>query len=436
VTGVAACEPRALAALAHALGAADDRQLVAAMALIDTIPVRAAIDELLGGVRPRLWQLRPPRKLSLRRVLTVPVEALLADPAVCVPGGVRMPRTLLPALFAVTEPALPPQLRDDAEQQCRVLTTADIGEVHRLGRRLWPAAAAAMRQALLDPRATNRALAARSVDGSAFNDHGETITALLGCGEHLAEALLPIDGEGRDPGSAAAPHRAMLLRAAETGWVEFRAIASSFLLRAPSPDTVVRLIAQARLSLRRPALLEVVEDVVASLSHELGSLPEPAGNATDPVPDARPERRSEIALRLAMILGELAGQGARLEALAAETGQALVRQFAATLDNAVLAPLEALHPAGRASGDAVAAIEAAARASRRMEVAGRAMGRAASFAVALAGARARLIALARRSTAMADPSGAIALPDLVRLVEILSGPDAALAMIEELAAEA
>jgi hypothetical protein len=436
VTAAVSPDASTLAALAQALSAADDRQLMAVMALIDTIPVRGAIDELLGGVRPRLWQLRPPRKLTLRRVLTVPIEALLADQAVCLQGGVRMPRTLLPALFAVVERALPPGLRDDVEERCRQLTTADIGEVHRLGKHLWPASAGAVRQALLDPRATNRGLSARGVDASAFNDHGEAIAALLACGEKLAEALLPIDGEGRDPGSATAPHRAMLLLAAEAGWVEFRAIASSFLLRAPAPDTVVRLIAQARLSLRRPALLAVVEEVVASLAHELGSMPGMAADLTEHSPDARPERRSEIALRLAMILGELSGQGTRLEALAADTGQALVRQFGATLDSAVLAPLEALHPAGRVSADAIAAIESGARAARRMEVAGRAMGRAASFASVLAGARTRIIALARQSRAMADASGAIALPDLVRLMEILSGPDAALAMIEELAAEA
>jgi hypothetical protein len=429
-------DPRALEALAQALRAADDHRLIAVMALIDASPLRAAIDELLGGVRARLWQLRPPRRLSLRRVLTLPLEALLADPPACAQGGVRMPRRMLPALFAVIEPALPPQLRADAEAQCLRLTTADIAEVHRLGRRLWPAAGRAVREALLDPRATNRALVAQGLEAEAFNAHAETIAALLTCGEKLAEALLPADGEARDPGAAAAPHRAMLLRAAEAGWVEFRAVAASFLLRAPAPDTVVRLIAQARLSLRRPALLEVVEEVAASLAQELAGMPDLA-DAPPPLPsDARPDRRSEIALRLAMILDEMAGQGRRLEALAADTGRALVRQFKSTLDQAVLAPLEALHPAGRAPAEAIAAIEAAARAARRMEVAGRAMGRSASFATTLAGARARLMALARQSPAMPDAAGAVALPDLVRLMEILAGPDAALAMIEELAAEA
>jgi hypothetical protein len=426
----------ALDSLARALRTADDRQLTAVLALIDGMPARAAVDDLLGSVRPRLWLLRPPRKLSLRRVLAVPLEALLAEPDLCPPGGIRLPRSLLPALFAVIEERLDPALRSDAETRCRRCTTADIDEVHRLGRLLWPAAAAKLQQAMLDPRGTNRALAARDIDTGAFNDHCHALLELLRHGEQLAQALLPRDGRMPDPGTAAAPHRALLLRAAEEGALAFRCIAASFLLRAPSPDVVVRLIAQARLSLQRPALLEVVEQVVASLAHELGLLPDAPRRTPDALPDSLPERRSELALRLAMIINELSGQGTRLEALAADAGESLVRQFRMTLDAAVLAPLEGLQARGSAATGSVEAIEAAARAARRMEVAGRAMNRGAIFASARAAARSRIMALARRSPALADAGGAIALPDLVRLLEILSGPDDALAMIEELAADA
>lgn len=431
MTGPGAPGADGLASLSQALSTACDRQLIAVLALVDASPARAAVDALLGSVRPRLWLLRPPRRLSLRRVLTVPLEALLAEPDLCPPAGIRLPRSLLPALFAVVEPGLDSLLRAEIESGCQRCTTAELDELLRLGHRLWPAAAAVLQQALLDPRGLYRWLAARGIETAAFNDHCHALLALLRHGDRLAQALLAREGRLSDPGTAAAPHRTLLLQVAEEGGLAFRSVAASLLLRAPSPDIVVRMIAQARLSLQRPALLEVVEEVVGVLAQELGMLPE----APRQLPDSLAERRSELALRLAMIISELSGQGTRLEALAADAGEALVRQFGITLDAAVLAPLEGLSAAGFAETETVGAIEAAARAARRMEVAGRAMGRGGIFAVALAAARTRILAIARQSPAVADGSGAIALPDLVRLLEILSGPDAALAMIEQLAAD-
>lgn len=425
-------DPAVVEALAAALSATDDRKLVAILPLIEALPARALAEELLESVRPRLWLLRPPRRLSLHRVLAVPLESLLADQVLCTPGGIRLPRGLLPALFGLVEPRLDTGLRQGIETACRGLSTAAIEEVHRLGRRLWPAASAALRQAFLDPRAANRELAERGIDPGPLNDHHGMVLALMQQGEAIAAAMLPRAGKLPDPAGAAAPHREMLLQAAAEDMTGYRGLAASFLLRAPSPDCVVRLIAQARLSLQRPALMQVIEEVVASLSAELGLL----GNDAPSGPAGFADRRSEAGVRLSLILSELSGQGARLELLAVEAGQALLRQFATTLDGAVLAPLHRMQARGGASTEAVAAIEAAARAARRMEVAGRAMGRANLFGPALAAARGRIIELARRSPAQADPTGEVALPDLVRLMEILAGPDEALAMIEQLAAEA
>lgn len=422
--------------LAAALTTTDDRKLVALVPLIEALPARALVEELLETVRPRLWLLRPPRRLSLHRVLAVPLESLLSDPLLCDPGGIRMPRTLLPALFALVEPRLDPALRTSLEDACRGLSSAETQEVQRLGRRLWPAATLALHQAFIDPRATNRALADQGVDPGPLNDHHAMVLALMKNAEAIAAAMLPQDGRMPDPGNAAAPHRDLLLQAAAEDMVAWRGIAAGFLLRAPSPDVVVRLVAQARLSLRQPALMQVIEEVVASLSRELGLLPGalPPGAALPAASFA--DRRSEAGVRLSLILSELSGQGSRLDSLATEAGQALVRQFAGTLDGAVLAPLQRMQAEGRASTETIGAVEAAARAARRMEVAGRAMGRAGMFGPALATVRGRILELARRAPALADPAGAIALPDLVRLMEILAGPDEALAMIEQLAAEA
>jgi hypothetical protein len=421
-----------LTELAHALRATDDRRLIAVLALLDRLPARDAVDGLLDSVRPRLWQLRPPRRLSVRRIIALPLEALLAEPELCEAGGIRLPRSVLPALFAVVEPRLDAALVAELRDETHAATTADIDSVLRGGRRLWPAAAAALHQAFRDPRGTTRALAAGGFDAVAISEHYPAMLVLLRHAEKLAAALLPRDNRLPDPGAAESPHRAMLLAAAEEGQPTFRAIAGSFLLRAPSPDLVVRLIAQTRLVLQRPTLFDVVEEVIASLAHELAGLPATSASQLA----ALTERRSQVALRLAMILSELSGQGLRLEALAAEAGQTLARQFGTTLETAVLAPLEALGSHAPAGTDHLAAIETAARAAKRMQIAGRTMGRDAMFATPIAAARGRITSMARQSSALADAEGRVALPDLVRLVEILAGPEEALAMVEQLAAEA
>jgi hypothetical protein len=418
--------------IAHALRGTDDRRLIAVLALLDRLPAREAVDALLDSVRPRLWLLRPPRRLSLRRLMALPLEPLLAESELCPGGGIRLPRSVLAALFAVVEPRLDAVLVAELRDETNAATTADIDSVLRAGRRLWPAAAAALHQAFRDPRGTTRMLAAGGFDAVAISEHYPAMLLLLRNAEKLCTALLPRDGRLPDPGAADSPHRAMLLAAAEEGAPAFRAVAACFLLRAPSPDIVVRLIAQTRLMLQRPALLDVVEEVIASLAHELAGLP--AGSPGQLA--ALTERRSQVALRLAMILSELSGQGLRLEALAAEAGQTLARQFGTTLETAVLAPLESLGSHAPAGTDRLAAIESAARAAKRMQIAGRTMGRDGMFAAPIAAARHRITTMARQTSALADAEGRVALPDLVRLVEILAGPEEALAMVEQLASEA
>lgn len=427
-----AAAPNTLDELAAALRTADDRRLVAVVALLDRLPARAAAEELLESVRPRLWSLRPPRRLSLRRVLSVPLEPLLAEPALAPPGGVRLPRSLLPAVFALVEAELPPRVHEAAAARCAVLSTAAVEGVIALGATLWPQAADALHHAFLDPRGMNRWLSERAIDPAPLNEHFTRVLTLLRHGEALAGALLQREGRGLDQAGGAAPLRAMLFAAAEADALQFRCIAAAFLLRASAPDQVVRLVAQARLMFPKLAAFDVLEEVVASLGQELAALPPKPAQT----PSALAERRSRAALRLAMILGELTGQGSRIELLAAEAGAGLARQFAATLDAAVLAPLTRLAAAERADSASLAGIEAAARAAKRMEMAGRVMGRAGAFAAALAGARMRIAALARGAAiTAAGAAGAVALPDLVRLVEILAGPDAALDMVERLAAE-
>jgi hypothetical protein len=418
--------------LARALNTTDDRKLSAVVSLIERLPKRAAMESLLESVRPRLWSLKPPRPLSLRRVMAVPFEALLAESPLCPPDGVRVPRSLLGPLFAVVEPRLDAKLRGRIESACQGASTTDVPRLQALGQTLWPAASVALHEAFLDPRGTSRALADAGLDPGPINLFFPQLILALRHGDDLADALLPRDGRPPDPSSPSAPHRKVLLGAARMGISPYRLITASFLLRAPAPDFVVRMIAQARQVLPKFPLFEVVEEVTASLAAELGF----AGEVSGMPAHAMADRQSELALRLALILSELSRQGSQADHLAAAAAQALSMQFGVTIDRAVLGPIEALASAGAAETGKIAAIESAARAAKRMEMAARAMGRVGGFVGPLALARARITELAKHASALADQAGgAVALPDLVRLVEILAGPDEALAMVESLAAE-
>jgi hypothetical protein len=66
--------------------AASDEQLLRVVGLIDTLDQRGPVDHLLAPVRARLALLRPPRPITLGRVLILPFEDLLVAPDEAWPG--------------------------------------------------------------------------------------------------------------------------------------------------------------------------------------------------------------------------------------------------------------------------------------------------------------------------------------------------------------
>ncbi len=121
-----------------------DRKLLQTVALIDRLPNRGAVDELLNPIRPRLQQLKPPRPLTLRRLLTFPLEELLVPAVAWRPGSQRLSRDLLGAIQEAVIGGLDPALRGDIEQRLAGHTMRDKAMLQTAGKRLWPAAAAAL----------------------------------------------------------------------------------------------------------------------------------------------------------------------------------------------------------------------------------------------------------------------------------------------------
>ena len=118
-----------------------DRKLLQTVALIDRLPKRGAVDDLLAPVRPRLQRLRPPRPLSLRRVLTFPLEELLVPAVAWRPGSQRLSRDLLGEIQQSVISGLDPALVREIDRRLVGHTMRDKAMILGCGERLWPAAA-------------------------------------------------------------------------------------------------------------------------------------------------------------------------------------------------------------------------------------------------------------------------------------------------------
>ena len=174
------------AGLAGLFADVTDKKLLQAVALIDRLPRRGAVDDLLAPLRPRLQQLKPPRPLTLRRLLTVPLEELLVPAVAWRPGSQRLSRDLLGVIHESVIGALDPALKGEIEQRLVGHTIRDKAMLLAGGKRLWPAAAAAL-SASLPPSP-----AGGDSKGRNRRQQLEIAAELLRIGPALAEVFLAL----------------------------------------------------------------------------------------------------------------------------------------------------------------------------------------------------------------------------------------------------
>jgi hypothetical protein len=144
-----------LPALDRDMSTASDEQLIRVVGLIDTLDRRGAVDELLEPVRDRLALLRPARPLTLGRVLILPFEDVLVPAHEVWPGRLCFPRSQLPALIAEVTSALPAATMAKLRARAAGHSMMSAEIVQGIGATLWPAAAdiigAMVRQGSLPP---------------------------------------------------------------------------------------------------------------------------------------------------------------------------------------------------------------------------------------------------------------------------------------------
>jgi len=122
----------------------NDEKLLQSVALIDRLPRRGAIDDLPAPLRPRLSRLQPPRPLTLKRLLAIPLEELLVPSASWRPGSLSLSREPLGTVQEIILGELDPNLRVSVERQVEACSMDDKAVIMAVGRKLWPAAAEAL----------------------------------------------------------------------------------------------------------------------------------------------------------------------------------------------------------------------------------------------------------------------------------------------------
>ncbi len=394
---------------------AGDAQVLQVLRMVDALEERGATDAVLDQVRPRLRAIKPARPLRFARLLFMPLDPLIVVPKAWRAGTPFLPRTALMVLAR----AVRLMMADDTAQigslaridaMIEGANTDDAAIVRQAGSLLWPCAADRLGRLGAAPEPDR--LAACSAEWAA---EGLSRTELQPLALALAHILAHAQAlHDHDHAGARIEEPALLDMLAGSQSAGARAcgmMLSLLVLRLPEAAPALLGAAQAAAGLR-PLAEAAVETALAWLEAET------ADQRTTIVNVATIELGRQTAL-----LNALADQpgATRRRRVAEVKGQLLtgcLHRLEASLQERVMAPLRTL-PANPEQRDvALDALEDTARTLRRFEVEARRLGASAKFD-----------AMAQDACAAVVGASCLSRMDRARLVEILAGPAAALALL-------
>ena len=427
-----------LPALDRDMSTASDEQLLRVVGLIDTLDRRGPVDRLLDPVRDRLALLRPPRPITLGRVLILPFEDLLVAEHEVWPGRRCFSRAHIAGLIEHVTARLPQatlaELRRRAEGHGMI--SAEV--VREIGATLWPAAAA-----MLAGEAGGRK--APTLEGALAAPEAARQVANVAPLLALAPTLVPTVWQlpPRPMGALARPALDQLLdvlrAASKLGQEALFSLLELLLARSASPLVVLEPLRGADIGLpareRDSVLNQLVRRRIADMRETAARLGAPAAQG-----GGRPS--TAPLLRLVADLDALDGKwpvsivdkGSLAEVR--KTVSAYVDTGIETaVKHEILTRFDVLGRPGGADDDSVERLEETARHTRRLGIAGARLGLAATPESLLSpfiepfreAVRARGEATPTAAAAEAPPG----LLDQVRIVEILFGADVAMELYAE-----
>ena len=390
--------------LVYALASASDMALNSVVAILDRLPDRLEADRLLDAARPRLRQLRPARSLQFTRLLFLPLDGAIVDNKEWRRGEARLPRSALSGIAEALRLAMGGEA-GRLEESFAGKTFQDFGAVDRAGRALWAAALTHAPNVQPGPR--------WEASGLRTEDFKAMVRLATPVWRHATGLWAAINMAGWGPPEEAV--RAALAPLAQEDNEAFAIGLATIMQKATSPGLVAA--ASSSLSPRAAAIADAAVDgwlasarvalpaeglaMAASLAESFGHAFRDLENA--PV-TSNPQRGEKLV--------QLRQDAAETCRLAYEEG----------LDAEILRALPLLCSA--ATPEQISALEAQARALRRLELVGRNYGIDHGYE----GAGRRIGAAIHEAKLKLEPAGMTKL-DLTRLAEILLGSEAALEIL-------
>ncbi len=392
-------------ALHRHLVSAQDTQILKVVAMVDAMPLRGEADSLIAPLRARLAQLRPARPLGAMRLLFVPLDPVLTQPAQWRRGSLGIPRTVIPCLyrqFAARDQAL----LEAAAREIAGATTDDRALILRIGPQLWDRAADVMAN---QPPPADWA----ETTGLTTADHTVIIAGILLIWAH-GPAIARMVAAGKID---RAEISAILVDAAHTPDA-MGVLVSALLHWLPGAAPLVLDFTSAHAAPTglpgRTATERAVEHVLDTIEAEQSSPPE------GPPSLGRLRQVVEMLDELAASSSDRPSRSARIAATRGRVDAACRQRFQSQLKDKVIEHLATGLPS---TAEGMQSLETAARDLRRFETVARRINNSDHYDRLLRGTMALLAPRTHD-----DVQGRV---DRLRLAEILLGPEQALQMLVE-----
>jgi hypothetical protein len=403
--GTPAPPPRSrdLGAVTRDVVAAPDAQVMRIVATVDAMATRGAVDELIAPLRQRLAVLRPPRPLHFTRLLFHPLDPVIVAAALWRPGQDAIPRTALVPLADCVRRTMGAQAQT-IDAAIHGHATSETALVAAQGQVLWSAAGAILATAGVPSPWSETGL-----DEAVFTPLARRVGALLAqmpalhrlCAETV-RGLLPPRPEALQAilkGVSAADETALPM------------LVSLLLTRLPQLASMLATPPGAASPKLKVALDRAVDSLLDQLTAQDGARAQIANTSL--------VEASVAVRRIATLLQQIEDGTVRsvrrtqLAAIRQQIDAGCRARFTTGLQDQVLTRLHV------ATGQDMPALEAAARGLRALETEARALGGSSAYD--------RMLSQAAE-TIKAETG--LDRTDQVRLVEILAGSDAALAMLD------
>ena len=375
------------------LADAPDALLAKVVAVVDALESRGVADDVIAPLRPRLAQLRPHRPLRFCRLLFMPLDPLIVPAPDWRPDHPTIPRSALQPIADTVREAMG-SAAEPIDAMLSGCIADDDAAVASAGRILWPEAA----RILASAARASSALAPR-------------VAILLG----LTGKLRALFAEG-DLG-VAPRHEAVLPLVSAAAAQDSETLAMLLaLVLAQMPDARP-LLEEIATGLRPPGdetMRKAIEQALVVLADRLETR---SGIETLVIGSSITEAAAHVRRIMELIGGlRLGTASARMRNMLQRLDTCCHLRFATALEAEVGTALQSLGAMPEAA--AVAELEDIARGLRNLEMAARRIGSSETYGDLL-----------RQAAALVE-IGPLNLADRVRLVEILLGPDEALALLE------